>query len=354
MATDLSTLMGVAPYAGAFLTGQSNAISNDTERMRQAELEQLISSRQGQEQRLQGREPFELDKLRLGNDTTSAQLPGVRALSDLQRTNADKAAGTLQSDIAAKNFSNEDEMLKSLASQFGVYGKQLESVSDVEKPAAFASLLARSGAPKHLQDALVQQFSKVPPAQLSSQLSQVGEAMLAANPEFARTELQTSAGLIQHREQIEANKQIAQAGLDSGRYDRKKIEEAGADYWEKQVAKAQGARGRHAAAVAAASWFLQNGISEKAQQYTAMAEQLRPQAEREIAAMNPKPGEVNVGAVAGVPTNQPESIAPPQAGASAPAADKPQSLSDLQKLYPGVPPAKLKEAFKKKFGVDLK
>lgn len=33
--------------------------------------------------------------------------------------------------------------------------------------------------------------------------------------------------------------------------------------------------------------------------------------------------------------------------------NKTPSLSDVQKMYPGIPPAKLKEAYKQKFGVDL-
>ncbi len=43
-----------------------------------------------------------------------------------------------------------------------------------------------------------------------------------------------------------------------------------------------------------------------------------------------------------------------QPSTGSPAQSRPQSLADLQKLYPGVPPEKLKEAFKKKFGVDIK
>ncbi len=44
----------------------------------------------------------------------------------------------------------------------------------------------------------------------------------------------------------------------------------------------------------------------------------------------------------------PKPSAPPKVAAPA------QSFADVQKLYPGVPPEKLKEAWKKKFGVDLK
>jgi len=50
---------------------------------------------------------------------------------------------------------------------------------------------------------------------------------------------------------------------------------------------------------------------------------------------------------------------PPGPSFNTPTAQQPQSkgqhsLFDVQKMYPGVPPEKLKEAYKKKFGVDLK
>jgi hypothetical protein len=43
-----------------------------------------------------------------------------------------------------------------------------------------------------------------------------------------------------------------------------------------------------------------------------------------------------------------------QPSTGSPAQQRPQTLADLQKLYPGVPPEKLREAYKKKFGIDLK
>jgi hypothetical protein len=52
-----------------------------------------------------------------------------------------------------------------------------------------------------------------------------------------------------------------------------------------------------------------------------------------------------------VPTNP---TPPIRANPSAPSANRPASLAEVQKMYPGVPPAKLVEAYKKKFGVDLK
>jgi hypothetical protein len=43
-----------------------------------------------------------------------------------------------------------------------------------------------------------------------------------------------------------------------------------------------------------------------------------------------------------------------QPSTGSPAQQRPQTLADLQRLYPNVPPEKLREAYKKKFGIDLK
>lgn len=73
-----------------------------------------------------------------------------------------------------------------------------------------------------------------------------------------------------------------------------------------------------------------------------------------------KVGTPDVGAMANVPTIQPQSAIPSRAVGGAvgqpaqPIAKPPSTLADVSKMYPGVPADKLKEAYKKKFGVDLK
>lgn len=59
-------------------------------------------------------------------------------------------------------------------------------------------------------------------------------------------------------------------------------------------------------------------------------------------------GKLDVGAQTGLPTQQPKTVL----GGNAPAQPK-HSLADVQKMYPGVPADKLKQAYKEKFGVDL-
>jgi hypothetical protein len=52
------------------------------------------------------------------------------------------------------------------------------------------------------------------------------------------------------------------------------------------------------------------------------------------------------------PVRAPELTAP--ATAPKPSTAKPASLGEVQKMYPGIPADKLREAYKRKFGVDLK
>jgi hypothetical protein len=82
----------------------------------------------------------------------------------------------------------------------------------------------------------------------------------------------------------------------------------------------------------------------------AMAAEIQPQAEAELAAANAqKPGSVDLSRLPNgrIPVVPPRSIEPPKA------PQQPSTLADVQKMYPGVPPEKLREAYKKKFGVDL-
>ena len=66
-------------------------------------------------------------------------------------------------------------------------------------------------------------------------------------------------------------------------------------------------------------------------------------------------GKPDVGAMGGIPTTPPRqpTFTPQQPAPAKAPAQKPASLADVQKMYPGVPADKLKQAYKNKFGVDL-
>lgn len=67
---------------------------------------------------------------------------------------------------------------------------------------------------------------------------------------------------------------------------------------------------------------------------------------------DPMAGKPDVASAAGLPT-VPQREAPTPPGQAPRQAKPPASLSEVQKLYPGVPPERLREAYKKKFGVEL-
>lgn len=86
-----------------------------------------------------------------------------------------------------------------------------------------------------------------------------------------------------------------------------------------------------------------NDLYGQAQYITQMRAYERP---------NPQEGKVDLGATAGVPTMPPREVPTPP-GQAPRQAKPPASLSEVQKLYPGIPAERLREAYKKKFGVEL-
>lgn len=66
-------------------------------------------------------------------------------------------------------------------------------------------------------------------------------------------------------------------------------------------------------------------------------------------------GQPDIGAITNLPTRA-ERAAPqrPSSASTGKVQNAPASLADVQKMYPGVPADKLREAYKRKFGVDLK
>lgn len=166
---------------------------------------------------------------------------------------------------------------------------------------------------------------------------------------------------------------LANVNIEGGKYKRSGKAILTAD---QAIDNAKTAKERHQKLIDAATVASQEGDEELAARYRARAEAIRPQAEAELVAVNPKPGTPDLPAL-GIGVNPSRPIAPPPAlsrlqqdiqnGAQfsspeleqrlrkAAGLDKPPStLADVQKLYPGVPPEKLKEAYKKKFNVDLK
>jgi hypothetical protein len=100
------------------------------------------------------------------------------------------------------------------------------------------------------------------------------------------------------------------------------------------------------------------GDTEAAARYAAQANKMKiaRETEKAIAAQATQAGKIDPGAVTGMPTNPafvPQGFTSPPAPAPAPQAPVIKSLADLQKMYPLRSAEKLKEAYKKKTGIDL-
>lgn len=161
------------------------------------------------------------------------------------------------------------------------------------------------------------------------------------------TQMQTTG---RHIETLTNQREVAninQAGQNARAATKAKA--GGVDFWSSYY-KMKSARDKHSSLVAEARKIMADS-PEEAQKMLAMAEDIRPQAEAEIATV--KPGGIATGAVTGLPTNPSPQIAPPSGSVDPKKTQGVKSLADLQGMYPGVPPAKLKELYKKKFGVDL-
>jgi hypothetical protein len=362
---DLAQLMEMAPTVGAGFIGQNQAMQQREQEAKLMELAQLIQSRQGQEQRAQSMHPFELDKMRLGNESTSAMIPGQAATSRKLGVDASIAEATQGSTIEAKDSKNRMETYREVGQHLGSLSRAISDNPTVPPHAAFAQALSQIGLPPERQQKLMQRYTNVPAAKLQERLAQDGASILRENDKYAQafdtTELTTSANLVNAEYERQSRERIAAEDRGAGKFDRsqgrtvKEFDEG--NTWAKRVADSRSAKERHSAALGAAEYWKAQGNEGKAGYYMGIADAAEPQARAEIAAAaGPKAGEVDVQGLTGgsVPTNPTPPIRSPKPGAQAPAANRPASLAEVQKMYPGVPPAKLVEAYKKKFGVDLK
>lgn len=189
-------------------------------------------------------------------------------------------------------------------------------------------------------------------AELERRLKQQDElAKIAAQGQNSKDVANIQAGATLGAARIGADSRASIAAAKA------KIDPSSEQAIEAALNKIPTAKGKHAALVDAATRF---GLTDpdKAAYFMSRAAALRPQAEAEIASGRP-PG-IDVPQVAGLPAAPGPNIAPSRAVGGAvgqpaqPVAKPPSTLADVSKMYPGVPPEKLRDAYKKKFGVELK
>jgi hypothetical protein len=341
---DLESLFQSSPVAQA--VGMQNiGLEQDQTRQRLAEIAQKM-------QHAEQRQPLELAQLQLGNDTTAAQLPGIKAKSSMLGDDATFSARTLGGRID-----------QALAEQKGKISKeQLQQLKDTgEKYAQSESLLDNMpGLATHAQarqilgDAYMDSFDQVPPKILGKVLGHIGRQMVASQGKFlqqedlARTKAEEAAKLQKQKDDAKLEQEAFKARLKENLEKVKKELDKAKDPKKYEEAATQ----LMLAAQKETDPEKKQAILEEATKfYQAQIQVVRERAEAS------KAGKVDVGEATGMPTvpTQPlpnvPGMAPP--AAPAPASNKPASLADVQKMYPGVPPDKLKEAYKRKFGVDL-
>jgi hypothetical protein len=359
---DLSQLFQYAPTVAGGFAGANQANAELMEKLRQMELSQLMQTRTQDAQLKMEKHPLDLEKMMLANETSRAQMPGLVATSRKLGVDADVAEGTKGSTIDSTNTKNNMEAYQKVGGHLGSIASGLNEDASVPPHAALATRLDALGLPAQFKQGLIQRYSKVNPGDLAKRLQEDSDKILRETPGYAQaydtTAMTTDASIIKSAEDRRSRERIAEADRNAGKFDRSKQVQDATSVWEGVVQKAaaKGARAVYAAANSAASYFRSIGEEGLAARYSAIAQENENQAAAETASANAKAGGINTGEATGLPTNPPASIRPPSMGASAPAANPGavKSLSDLQKMYPGVPAEKLKELYKKKFGVDLK
>jgi len=281
---DLQTMYG-SWNPQAYLTAQSNAdlerqyreseYGQQQEKTRQAGLESAFQEQNN---------PLKLEQGRLTNQNLGYTGKGLQADNRVKDVNADIAEQTKQYKL---NEAQRNDLLKA-------------SENDIVMGEAQARKLMMSLDPnERKQGEQLYEFTKY----ARDEKTKHERAM-----EKARFEQLQETGRATERNQTTLRAaEINQAGQD--RRFQPKAPGGGVDFWSTFNSKLKTAGQKHAALIAEATRL---GDTPEAQVMLNMAEALRPQAMAEIA--SPKPGSIDVGQVANMPTNPAPQIAPTNRG----------------------------------------
>lgn len=269
--------------------------------------------------------PIKVRQAGLTADTTEAQLPGVQADSRLKGVNANVAEATQQDQIKSKL----SELAKIASdNELGMIENQAQTLAYSQNPQQRALGLELL----KLHKGIVQEREKIG--------------------------MQSDAAMRLEAQRGKNQKDLMQMQIDAGRFNKSGGAKTAANIEELLLS---GKLNYEKAAVAysgIAEQAAKNGDLESAQLYWQKANDYHS---KHIASKQAG-AQVGVGAKPdleqfGIQTNPTQApaqfSAPGGAPVQQPAQQKPAALADVQKLYPGVPPEKLKEAYKRKFGVDL-
>jgi hypothetical protein len=338
--SSLQDLMQVAPTTGAFMSGQRFAGEQQASDLANQQTQQTLEHNAVMNPLNQQFRQGEIAR-------QGADLQGVQYENQLRGNKVTLDNATLQQQIAANKSKLMTQMDEDSAKQMALFGQKvgqigaaLQQVPMLQRSAMLAQYAEKNNIP--LDNPQLQVFLKAPPDKLPDLLMQTSKGMTQMGAEYIKT-------MDDQKLKNQGTERVAQINADAHRYSADKVAGAKAAGTDPELLfyKAKSARDKHAAALSLAERSRQIGDSASANNWAQMAEQLRPQAEAEIKSATP--GSANTAAL-GIPTNQGPNIAPP---GSQPQQQQ-HTLADVQKMYPGMTPAQLKQAYQNKFGVELK
>lgn len=315
--------------------------------MQQARLAQLMQQTDQNAQMF----PHQLKQASLGNLTAEKRLPGIEAESSMATDKARFSRETISKAIEAEmsklqgSIGKQDlEQITGMGNAYSQAGRMLDLMPGVATHAAAREILGKFYRPE---------FDKITPTALGQTLGYIGDAMISAQGKHQ-----------QQLDLLDLKNKAKQEELDKKASAQRSLEEYKATLRANLKSKEGAAKQDPKTARAISNQLFlaaqQEQDSERKAELLSQAQYFNEIAFQEIErrAQAANAGKVDPGAATGLPTipsPQPPQPMPgmqPQPNQQG-GAQKPATLADVQKMYPGVPPEKLREAYKKKFGVDL-
>lgn len=343
MAIDLQTLFQSDPAAqelGLKLIGDDRAQSK-------ASLEQMMMKMDQDRQMF----PHKLKEAEVANETGMARLPGIREQGRGLKLQNDFDEQTLAPRIQEALNSYKGKMSKQdfddLVNTGNIYSQAGQLLFDIPGVASHAR------AKEILKDKYLPEFDQVPPQALGGVIRYLGQNMVNLQPDFVKKEalekIKGEARTAAEEEKTRRAMQLAEfkAGV------QKQLAEAKAKAVQTKdpktaremsnrlfrLAREEQDPEKKAVLMEEAEAFNEIAFTELSRRADATNAN-KPNLPALGIETNPMPPTPSL------PGAQPQT-APPQQ------TPKPASLADVQKMYPGVPADKLREAYKRKFGVDL-
>lgn len=339
MPIDLQTLFQSDPAAqelGLKLVGDDRAQSK-------ASLEQMMMKMDQERQMF----PHKLKEAEVANETGMARLPGIREQGRGLKLQNDFDEQTLAPRIQEALNSYKGKMSKQdfdeLINTGNIYSQAGQLLYDIPGVASHAR------AKEILKDKYLPEFDQVPPQALGGVIKYLGQNMVNLQPDFVKKQA-LEGQKIEGKEALadkkaERDKELVayKATLQQKTNEMKKEAVKEPKKFEEIIVKLRTALTREQDPDA------RKIIEEELNSFIELKDYFDKVRAAATAAPKPDLGKL------GIETNpmpQPPQFGDTQSKPQAP-TQKPATLADVQKMYPGVPADKLKEAYKRKFGVDL-